>query len=229
MTKLGTAHVGSTQWERPIIDLTPASFSGELRKQNRRTSSWSQDKRLFEIRTHCLVWQRKRAWFLSTGGTEILDLRGASIEVFGPMGKNMFPFCVVSADQEYTLGLAASSEYERCRWILEIKLAGLHSDLNRDFEPLAVIGKGKWGKVYLARDRQVRRTSEEEREHPETLLAIKEIELKKGLNITNLLNERLVLGSLPESPFGKSFVCLSPSASSNDSFYLRCTCTSLVR
>lgn len=202
-----SSDVGVPSWERPLIDLSSPSFSGDLLRKTARAKTWSKDKTTFQIRSHCLVWQRRRSWFHMSGATEILDLRGASVESFSPAtgsGANTYPFVVTSADKNYTLVVAAPSEMGRLKWIHHLKVAGQHTELE-DYQPIAVIGTGQWGRVYVARSRQ---KADHEGDRTDGLVAVKEVQLKRGRVTTPLLNERLVLGTLPDSPFGKKRTCI---------------------
>lgn len=209
---VSTSDVGLPSWERPLIDLTAPSYSGNLfRKSHASAKTWSKDKTNFQIRSYCLVWQRRRGWFHLSSATEILDLRGASVEPLSPAAgsgdADIYPFAVTSADNQYTLVAAAPSEMGRLKWIHQLKVAGQYTQLE-DYQPMAVIGTGQWGRVYLARSRYGKK-ADKEGGRSDGLVAVKEIQLKRGRSTTPLLNERLVLGSLPDSPFGRLKKCFS--------------------
>ncbi|CAM9159941.1 unnamed protein product, partial [Heterosigma akashiwo] len=90
-----------------------------------------------------------------------------------------------------TVFLAAPTKSSTLSWIQALSSASYSVALD-EFHPIARIGAGQWGSVFVA-SRQL----EDSRE----IVAVKEVQVHDHTNLNHVIQERCILAALPKHPF----------------------------
>mmetsp|Transcript_12006 Transcript_12006/g.17948 ORF Transcript_12006/g.17948 Transcript_12006/m.17948 type:complete len:572 (+) Transcript_12006:206-1921(+) len=149
----------------------------------------------------------------NSGWNCVIDLSGAVASVCKEDGKhNNFPFKIVfgsnyiEGTSHGTMNLCAESEAQRKMWIAHIEIASKCVS-RADFQLRKTIGRGQWGKVFLAKKISGISATRSFKQSPlseiesEEFLALKEVALSSKTNINHVQNERLIMESVPPHEF----------------------------
>mmetsp|Transcript_24205 Transcript_24205/g.35196 ORF Transcript_24205/g.35196 Transcript_24205/m.35196 type:complete len:569 (-) Transcript_24205:94-1800(-) len=99
-------------------------------------------------------------------------------------------FCILGQNDSTSLVLAPQDIETRNVWAAALSKAARQVKLSR-YTPMSVIGAGRWGTVFVARNSV----------QPEKLFAVKEITLSKNVALKHLIQERIAMEQVPRHNF----------------------------
>jgi len=184
---------------RPSLELTsvlkkqPACLSGMMRKRTRLLRRWSTKMYCCQIKSCFLIYTamlEETSPHDDIPKTRMIDLRGASVVELEVESRG-FPFQVTSADGKSDAVFLVNSEKGRGKWAFQLKVSGtvVRGDA---YSPVAVLGKGHFGKVLLARAGA---------EKPSCTHALKEVHVANVKQLRMVENERSIMQLIVGSPF----------------------------
>jgi len=173
----------------------PPSVSVVVRKRSRFLQTWSTKTYSFQIKSNFLVYTpiSEDVPPPPCPKTRVIDLRGATVTELVADSRG-WPFRITAADGGRSVVFLASSEKARTRCIFQIRVAGHVIDATA-FSPVAILGKGHFGRVLLAERRNV---------IPDMAprsYALKEVSVCNSKQLRMIENERSIMQTAAGSPF----------------------------
>jgi len=123
-----------------------------------------------------------------------VDLKNCAVEDLAFRGHFAFKVAFVLGGSAKELVLDARSAADRAGWCAAARAAAFSLTVG-DFTPLAKVGEGEWGNVFVAGKRAALRQADPK------LYAVKEIEMSRSSNVKHIIHERNVLGAVSLHPF----------------------------
>jgi len=174
-----------------MLNKQPPALSATMKKRTRLLRMWSTKTYTVLLKSCFLIYTvtpEEPALPDHSPKVRVVDLRGAVLVELETESRG-FPFQVRRPDGK-TSSFLADSEKTRSNWLFQMKVCQT-SISSESFTPLALLGKGHFGKVLLARGPL----------SDAAMFALKEVQVSNVKQLRMVENERSIMQMAAGSPF----------------------------